>query len=1633
MKNLKRLIILSIFTIFASLNSFTQCYFVDPPDPDPPTYDCASSNGFILPASGTIRVLVVFAEIDYNSPLGEDDPNPNSTEFWTIHQLPDWKDNIFDPFTPSSEPAGYITKYYQQASSSNLIVLGDYLTIPNTGGIFSVLESEILDENGNYTKYIPALCDEIDASLNGNFNTQNNLNDVSYFDNWTVNRKFEEKVTPSEDHPPEIDQVMIFWRNRVDFDGVGSGYCSSGYSLLGYAADSWTEVGAYNHFPDKTTRHEYAHWILGHNAFHTYKDDVGYWAAYVGGWGALSLYDASFLCWSSWDRMRLGWFNSGNQYNPSARNSDNTAEVDGDLDATILSDAGIYYLRDFITNGDAIRIKLPNPDLENDFQQWLWIENHNGENINSNEFDQFQYEENNQCIQPCIPGLYMYLQIDRNTLEGNFSEVISGYRDYMRPVTAEGFYDRLYSVEVQNQCVSTDHYEPFTINPELENPFTGGGDQDCYPIDKYPDNHILVKEGNINFIEKIGNNYYHELYAFGHSRHAFTLSGKNKIGIGTNPSTATMLSFLSFDSPEDDEQKNVRKIYLNGVSVEILDQDASGGILVDVNFDDVDVVEDRRWCADSIVLSPPPHNADYSLNITDSANTKLDWSMTATRIDVPKIYNDDKYFSDPTMFVCLPASILHIDTGSSMELVNISTLQLMDDAILEIETGAKLIIRQGSNFVARTGSEILIKGNGKIEVEAGAYICIEDNVTVTLQDANSSIVLNEGFYEGVNPYIEVLPATNCDNICQLQPQGNGSFVHATDFPNNEIIDYNLTWDNQSLSFGADLIIESPWILTIQNESLLLFGENSKIIIEEGAKLVLDNSTLSSLNNCFWDENSWAGIEVRGNPNATQIPSNQGWLIVTDGSKIENAEVAVRVGSDEYTGKGGGLIFAYDTEFLNNGICVWFDPYSYIADNMSYFTTCTFKYSKTISGEGTFVLVKLDDVHRIDFTECSFSNSTNQNYTGTGIESFNSIFTVDGIYSETSWHHSEFNDLHYGIYATSSNTNDFCDVRHSFFNDVFRGIYIAGMTSPRITSNAFSLNTTLSEGGYGLYLDASTRYWVEDNYFSMYETPHTGVGIIVNESGGDPNEIYLNEFYGLEYSINVQGENRNSINPAQGLVLKCNNYINTQFDETIIWDGLKLPKGEGIAGDQGTPSLAIDDMAGNIFHYETTSTDFDDLNNEANHFDYYYSTNSYDPNVEPEDYTSFTVQPLGQPTTLEWSFEEACESGINTGGGGIEEERSEMSSAQTGIETSEALLTDLVDGGDTEILKTEVENSTPPEAVEVYTELLSESPNLSETVIESTIEQETVLPNAMVRDVMVANPHSAKSFVLIDKLDDRFDPMPDYMKAQILAGRSIQTMKQELESQLAGFKIRKTKAMNAIVRYFNEELGDQQAASDSIMVLYQEDNSLKSSYLLAWLYFSRGEYESGEEMLDNIPGQFLLGEADQQKHSNMLNIYTILSDLYSNGNPVDSLSESQVNELQVLALEGAIPAMAYARNILMSIGEMDYQEPVLFPNPFKSSEAMGEYNELLNTKAPQLLSIYPNPSSGYVIIEYNLESDADGIIEIKDVTGRTVTSISTYGKQDQVTIITENWDLGIYFTTLRIDGNSIESHKFTLVK
>lgn len=404
------LILLAFFLNFGFLYS-QECLFNDEeqmPLPERMEGIYESKNGWALTTNGTIRVLVVFAEINYDTGT---DPNPNSTEGWDVGSLPDWANELFDPIDPSGNPLGIITKYYHEASFGSYKVLGDYLLAPNNGGIFRVQNSLISSQG-----WRAALIQQVNTTMNGNFVTGHNLNNASNFDNWTKTELGKPKITPSIDSPFKYDNVIFIFRNRAGLNGTGS-TSNAGFTapLVGYSADTYILIGTYSDIPTKVIRHEYAHLLFGGNNFHCSGGGWGnsnYFIPQTGGWSALGLYGSSLLSYNAWDRQRCDWKNPNNTFNPSARNSNNTSEVNGDLNVENPQDAGIYTLRDFITTGDAIRIKLPFLDENTEFPVYIWLENHNGTAMNGSPFDQWQYQED--CIHPFSYGLMMYTQVDKD-------------------------------------------------------------------------------------------------------------------------------------------------------------------------------------------------------------------------------------------------------------------------------------------------------------------------------------------------------------------------------------------------------------------------------------------------------------------------------------------------------------------------------------------------------------------------------------------------------------------------------------------------------------------------------------------------------------------------------------------------------------------------------------------------------------------------------------------------------------------------------------------------------------------------------------------------------------------------------------------------------------------------------------------------------------------------------------------------------------------------------------------------------------------------------------------------------------------------------------------------------------------
>ncbi len=1190
-----------------------------------------SRNGYYFSPHGEIRFLVIFVELVYDNQ--EDDPsNDWDNDYWEAHSLPCWANTLFANNTPNGLSQKTVTNYYQLASSNNHVVLGDYLMAPDNGGVFQVNTTDgVINSHPDY------IISAVNRKLGNSIVTAGGLSSFNSFDKWTPGNH---GIAINNIGNGRWDFVVYLVRNAVDPKNP-CGYMASGNDtlLLGHKIDYYSMICAGNTInPTHVIRHEYAHTLLGGNNFHTCGGGGGnnYWIPQTGGWALLGLYGSSLMCWNAWDRYRLGWKALNNVYDISARAADGTTEVNGDIDSN--SGNGIYVLRDFVTTGDALRIKLPYIDTIDEYQEWIWIENHQGVQYNDVDFDKWQYQGYHECVDSLKPGLMTYIQISSNIRSSyNHNSVYAQFSDYLNPIMANGLWDRTFSTDsIGNDCISSAYVRPFVRLHD--NPLTGCGDQSFYSID-LTNNDSLKKDDQLsNWVELEGNAYYKHLYQLGHGDHSFTLSGNKKIGIGTNPSSASIINMVGGDEQVDDV-KNLRTTYLNGISIEILEQNANGNIKVRVRFDDVDVDNDVRWCSDSIVLNEIPTTSGYSLNVKPGKTILLAQGLTATRMTDPITFFNQKVFASPTTFTIQPDVSIHLDTTARIVLDSLSNskIHFSERSSCVIENNAAIVVKSGTIFQMDDCSTLTIRGMGKLIVENGAELRISNHAFFDFANGTQNIVLgnNVTIHEGyANPLALISPEIGNTQI-------NGLVV----------------WNGYNKIVRGVITVNNGATLKLVSSFLRFEDDHCGIIVDRGGKLIVDGSTLTAV--CHNTDNMWKGIEVWGNSNQHQFPVNgnylQGYLELRNGATIENAICAVVLDRSSNRSYTGGIIRATDAVFRNNAMAVDV-PHSYTnhhpvsgieEDYNGWFENSIFTINNDYSGMETFNKhVNLSSVNGITFKGCDFSVIPNIEGVSTrcmGICANNAGFRVianceDGIIlpcPDYGLIHSTFANFNTGIYSSNIGVNPRSfRVENAIFTNNTIGIFADNTGFATIVGNEFDIKNR-DECNYGIYANNITDFCIEENLFAN-DTEHMGsnlygIGVFNSES---VNDIYLNTFNNLTCGNVAYGNNFVIIGDATlGLTYSCNNNVNNELDFCVLKDN----GSGGIMPKQGSDFMPT----GNTFSQNGCRFHFYNDGNALAYF--YYPLN---PNEIPNSHLLYNLYTYSTTNTNN------CASHYGQNGGGV---------------------------------------------------------------------------------------------------------------------------------------------------------------------------------------------------------------------------------------------------------------------------------------------------------------------------------------------------------------------------------------------
>jgi len=900
--------------------------------------------------------------------------------------------------------------------------------------------------------------------------------------------------------------------------------------------------------------------------------------------------------------------------------------------------------------------------------------------------------------------------------------------------------------------------------------------------------------------------------------------------------------------------------------------------------------------------------------------------------------------------------------------------------------------------------------------------------------------------------------------------------------NATVIDLNLdgTWTNETNPFGnidspirimEDLTFASGTVTNI-NGMTFQFDSDADVIIQPGARVNLNGTIWTSLD-CT--AIMWPGVNLLGTTNATssidQLPmtgGDQGYLYMNN-STIEHAMRAVEVGTSSLN--SGGIIRSYNSTFRNNQYDVIFKKYHYInsgayyIQNKSRFSNCTFITDAHLNNSilSPVYHAWLNDVDKINFTNCAFMNKTDINtynwfQRGRGIYSIRASFTVDGLNdpwtgSPVDPDQTTFYKLRYGISSHGyNNPLAYFTCKQQEFQHCLYGIVNYNTDNVMIYQNNFVLPDaagfqTDESMERGIYLTNSTGYVVEQNFFDGFdnwqvnEDYPNALGIWVDNSGDADNQIRNNDFDEMKLGTYVTRNNKNmvlgpdgstaddNINLDQtGLQLFCNTYTNGQTD--IFRDSETLTR-QDQGGNQGVNEFGIPvfDLAGNRFSAPDCNgaiSDFvvDPYNSFYNTYWCHNQANTIPDCGGTSNFPGYTgLDLLTISISLDPFSDADCPNTYGgTGGPGtgpspgiigglvgqLNVVRVELLAARN---TYNLIVDDNVKQSTLDVL-----TEAFPHESQYYRDLLMQRYPLSDEVLRRIVLQSARFSPWHLTEVFLANsPLNKEVLFEIEKAEI----LSNFFMSFLYDADSGASLRRLMEQNMLGLATERDQLIQTIARAGLTYETDSDLETDQPIYVNEYlsqlalQNGSTALRIRAANLASKGDYMAALSLIEDEP---------------LLTSYSsILQMEQSVGGDWSMLDPAQITSLWTIYNTPKDYSSSTALSILQQIGEADFEPEPRVPIQYRSFHIAKDEDK---GELP-LLGVWPNPATTSAWLHYPIEADEHATIQVFDPQGRLLNSFqpSTNGL---VELSLKNYESGIYVVQLIAFDKVVESIKLTVI-
>jgi hypothetical protein len=290
----------------------------------------------------------------------------------------------------------------------------------------------------------------------------------------------------------------------------------------------------------------------------------------------------------------------------------------------------------------------------------------------------------------------------------------------------------------------------------------------------------------------------------------------------------------------------------------------------------------------------------------------------------------------------------------------------------------------------------------------------------------------------------------------------------------------------------------------------------------------------------------------------------------------------------------------------------------------------------------------------------------------------------------------------------------------------------------------------------------------------------------------------------------------------------------------------------------------------------------------------------------------------------------------------------------------------------------------------------------------------VLPESIIFEVLAANPDELKKKELMEHLETKDNPLPEYMIEILESLTANVTYKTILQGQMAYHSGMEARAAGILLRdKLNDSIRDE-AAIRSFMAARQ---SLPMDLQIVDSYLESGETTDALALAAMLPQLYNLTGDALAEHGRFMELKQLQAGLHNQQRNIFQLTDTEKAQLEGLVAESTGLAGMQARNTLAFVYGNGYCDcPAEVEAGLKAKPAT--IAPLHKLHEPQI-EARPNPANSWVSFDYQLTAKAEtSLLEITDTQGRHVHRIELSNKTGQYVWDTRHISPGLYYYTLK---------------